>query len=161
MVSVPLHNKYSLRSSKHPRYSSNEFGTFRTQSNFLFTPIPPTTTPRFPAKKSASSPVLHRSTAHSHTYRRPDHSTTTSTASPSSPCWNHMELDSEEEERDDGAIYTLCHTKRDGGRSYSSSSSLRSRREKIIKSISTTPGHLGAGETETEADEPVSINSLR
>jgi len=70
-----------------------------------------------------------------------------------------MELDSEEEERDDGVIYTLCHTKRDGGRSYSSSSSnVRSRREKIIKSISTTPGHLGAGETETEADEPVSIN---
>ena len=115
--------------------------------NFLFTPIKQTDGPyrsKFPPKKSASSPHLHPFTNRYSAY-------------------NYMDIDSEEEQ-EDGAIYTLSHAS-DRPTSVSlrarmfarrpSAASLRPRQD--AKCISTTPGELGAGETETEPDEPVSM----
>jgi len=80
-----------------------------------------------------------------------------------------MHSDSEDDDRDenDDMIYTSNTTSRHYPNNNASSSSLRSRifglavassssrsRDKLI---STTPGTVGAGETETETDEPVSF----
>ena len=81
-----------------------------------------------------------------------------------------MPADSGDDHDDDndGMIYTSwsSKSKRDSEGAGKSSTNLRTRlfggheggsSWKGPKSITTTPGRLGAGETETEADEPVSL----
>jgi hypothetical protein len=151
------------RRGARTRSSSSEFGTFQN-SKFFFTPASapsyaapssPPPAPKLPSKKPAPPPLFRSRTPpynsklsypYSRSYRPP-----------------RMQADSEDERDDDSAIYTswrepIRHTK--------SSTHLRTRvssvtalsrgRDKPAKCISTTPGHYGAGETETEIDEPVS-----
>jgi hypothetical protein len=133
-----------------------------SSSKFLFTPAstPPLVGPSYlhsptyypsnlPAKKSLSSPLLSSARPIYPTYSRP-----------------HIQ-DSEDDRDDEEMIFTSWSGS--GSTTTQTAGNLRPRilgganghvstrggRDKP-KSISTTPGLLGAGETETEADEPVS-----
>ena len=146
------------------RSSSTEFGKTHFLSPAKTPPLSSpftsrsSTQPPHP-KKSASSPLLHSQV---HTYRPIYPSHTTSLSS------QHMPADSGDDREDDNMIYTSwgASSKHPSGVSTTRSStnlrtrlfggSVRGSSLKGPKSITTTPGQLGAGETETEADEPVS-----
>ena len=134
--------------------SSNKFDSFSSSNFFTPLPSPPVVVPRsrssaaFPTKKSCSSPALTQSQLYN-----------------SKGYIQGMPPDSDDERGEDEAIYTSW----DGPRNLKPNNNLRTRifggptstsaargRDKP-KSICTTPGQLCAGETETEADEPVSV----
>jgi hypothetical protein len=149
------------------RSSSSEFGTFQN-SKFLFTPAStpsnvvsssPPSAPKIPPNKPASSPLFRSRTPPYNS--KPFYPYGKSYSPP------RMQVDSEDErDDDDGLIYTSWHEPtghtmssthlRTRGYSASSVTALSRGRDKPAKCISTTPGHYGAGETETEIDEPVS-----
>lgn len=143
-----------------PRSSSTQYPAYVHPSRFLFTPAdlpaaPPLRTAT--TRKVNSSPVLHSP----HTYPLYPLSY------PSTPSSESMKSDSDEYEDGqhegelDGVIWHAPHSL-----SSSQHGAMRARvgvygkgkdRDRDGgKLISTTPGMLGAGETETEADEPVS-----
>ncbi|KAL4263344.1 hypothetical protein AB1N83_007005 [Pleurotus pulmonarius] len=145
-------------SRTRPRSSSTQYPAYVHPSKFLFTPAdlpaaPPLRTAT--ARKVNSSPVLHSP----HTYPLYPLSY------PSTPSSESMKSDSEEyddghhEGELDGVIWHAPHSL-----SSSQHGAIRARvgvygkgRDRDReggKLISTTPGMLGAGETETEADEP-------
>ena len=140
------------------RSSSSEFGTFQN-TKFLFVPAstPPfVVPPSAPSKNSPSSPLIRS--------RTPPHDAKPFYPNRKSCTALRMQADSEDDRDDDSLIYTSWHQSK-------SSTSLRTRvysapsvaassrgRDKPAKCISTTPGHYGAGETETEIDEPVSVH---
>ena len=142
------------------RSSSNEVTTSKP---LVFTPaqVYPITTSRsttaFLARKSASSPLLfdpHAISPPSYS----QHSLTQKT-------FHHMSSDTEDDRDDVGMIYTSPRI----GSQTRLSQGLRSRIFRLAststprvrdKPISTTPGVMCAGETETETDEPVSNRIL-
>ncbi|KAL0951991.1 hypothetical protein HGRIS_008645 [Hohenbuehelia grisea] len=175
---------YSTRQrSTRRRASSNASSTFSLPSKFLITPAsssPPHThqhqslTLVPPPPKSRSTPALHRD----HAFLVPPPPYIPSSASSGKPYpHRYMEQDSgsdddrEDRDRDEDAIYTSWRARGGASKpsmslrarllggvlgagassSHASHSSYSTREPKLI---STTPGMLGAGETETEADEP-------
>jgi hypothetical protein len=152
---------FALRTRKAP--SRPRSSTSVSSPQFLFTPAstPPLVCPsrshsckssNFPPKKSLSSPLLSSS--------RP--------VFPS--CYKPYVQDSDDDRDDDEMIFTSWGGSGNNTTTTQTTASLRTRmfgqanghasikggRDKL-RSISTTPGLLGAGETETEADEPVSV----
>lgn len=158
---IPLIAPASQQKAKHrPSRSSNEFTSSRQP---VFTPaqVYPITTSRstttFIARKSASSPLLFD----------PDAISPPPYSKQSLPqqTFHHMSSDTEDDRDDVGMIYTSPRI----GSQTKLSQSLRSRIFRLAststqrvrdKPISTTPGVMCAGETETETDEPVSIISF-
>lgn len=175
-VSTPSSSSLHSTSKKHPTFLSvrrhshsqstpsiplQKHSVPRSFTQDLFTPaeIPPFSTPlnsrsssRFPYKKSASSPILHSQVSP----HRPAFSSQTRSST------YHMSTDSGDDRDNGNIIYTARDSQRTPGASTRSNANLRSRlfgghvSSKEPKCITTTPGKLGAGETETEADEPVS-----
>lgn len=156
---LPRHSHSKSAPSTPPEHEpSAYFGNTN-----IFTPAQtfplfnPNSTSQLPPKKSASSPLLH-SQVHACRPIYPSHTNSFS---------KHMPADSEDDRDDDGMIYTSwgSSSKYGSGGPTRSSTSLRTRlfgdhsgssSFKGPKTITTTPGKLCAGETETEADEPVS-----
>ncbi|KAI0065146.1 hypothetical protein BV25DRAFT_140327 [Artomyces pyxidatus] len=157
-----------------PTSSCNSTPRARTRSSsaaslsapFLFTPsTPPVIGPRSKPHTRTSSPPLsisqrrHLPTTKSRSSPHlpqhvPSPSHTASFLAQYSPprvaTVNHAESESEQEE-DDAMIYTAKKLGQGGP-------GFRTRfLGKQPKGITTTPGQLGAGETETETDEPVSL----
>jgi hypothetical protein len=150
------------------RHHSRAKSSNSISSKYLFTPAPnppivlpsyylpsSRSAPKFLAKKSVSSPLLGY-TPNPQVYNYYSHHTS-----------SRMLQDSEDDRDDNDMIYTSW-----GGPAVSvtrTTANVRTRifggangssRRDIPKTISTTPGQLCAGETETEADEPVSQSYL-
>lgn len=142
------------------RSSSNEF---TPSKQVVFTPaqVYPIATSRsttaFLARKSASSPLLFDP----HAISPPPYSQHYLTQQ----TFHHMSSDTEDDRDDVGMIYTSPRI----GSQTRLSQGLRSRIFRLTststprvrdKPISTTPGVMCAGETETETDEPVSNRKM-
>lgn len=158
-TSITLSQKHSL--PRHSGPGRPRSFSIESSTQDLFTPaeIPPLSTTfnsrsssRFLYKKSVSSPILHSQVSP----HRPAFSSQTRSSA------YHMSTDSGDDRDNGNIIYTARDSPRTPGASTRSNASLRTRlfgghvSSKEPKCITTTPGKLGAGETETEADEPVS-----
>lgn len=155
------------RATLGTRSSKNELVTF-VPKTFLFTPAdapPPYTststpsTPKFPAPRSNSSPHLPVSPPSS-PYGGPCRMS--AQAQPHSASSGDSDNDPDDDDR-------IIHWSRSTGNLKAVGAGLRARVFGIgpsprhrdrPKTICTTPGEVGAGETETEVDEPVSTSSL-
>jgi hypothetical protein len=156
--SLTEHQECFARSSSTEFKKTHFFSPAKTPP--LSSPFTSRSTTQLPhPKKSASSPLLH-SQVYAHRPIYPSHTTSWSL--------QHMSGDSGDDREDDSMIYTSWGTgsKYPSGVSTTGSGTSLSTRLfggnsggsslKGPKSITTTPGQLGAGETETETDEPVS-----
>lgn len=172
IISSSSEDLNSLRNPSFPSrlavrtgHTPGELGSF-APSNFLSTPADSLDVPRSSfstKKKSLSSPVLNRRT--SFLASPPPYSSLDRTPV------QHMYSDAEDDDQVDAMIYTsLNGSSRGVGSRTSNNLRMRlfgggygnghARNRNEAKPICTTPGRLGAGETETETDEPVSIQGL-
>jgi hypothetical protein len=150
-----------LGTKRRTRSSSKEF---ILSKQLVFTPAqvypiaPSRSTTSFLARKSVSSPVF----LDPHATSPPPYSKYFLPESLPGPPFHHMDSDTDDDRDEDGMIYTSpisSQTRHSSQGLRSRIFGLASRNPSRVrdKPISTTPGVLCAGETETETDEPVSV----